>query len=328
MRYKFILLAFVAIVATAWAAHSATPDPAVAQTVTNAQLQSEVNVLNELINMDYSVWAAPGKYDQLRKNRRYRKIAWAQDGCSAPYQTIADVLDSIILPVCLRHDMTWRSLAVIDRATGKVWNERNRYKADTQFRDDANGVCATRYPVSDAEDLFVGCVGTMTTTYGLIRGHKYRAELTAERLDVQTKANDNNASNDGIILWGPRGLCSGPNNRCLPIHYVTRNSLPFAPQNYGFIPTGAAIELQVVRANLQSVGRRARPDYPDDGREPPLQEHRRPVHDRAAAIRHQRVPAGKLCRPGEQTRPVRGRKRLCPYRPQPGYHLSSPRPST
>ncbi len=122
MRYKFILLAFVAIVATAWAAHSATPDPAVAQTVTNAQLQSEVNVLNELINMDYSVWAAPGKYDQLRKNRRYRKIAWAQDGCSAPYQTIADVLDSIILPVCLRHDMTWRSLAVIDRATGKVWN--------------------------------------------------------------------------------------------------------------------------------------------------------------------------------------------------------------
>ncbi len=108
----------------------------------------------------------------------------------------------------------------------------------------------------------MGCVGTMTTTYGLIRGHKYRAELTAERLDVQTKANDNNASNDGIILWGPRGLCSGPNNRCLPIHYVTRNSLPFAPQNYGFIPTGAAIELQVVRANLQSVGGAPDPSIP------------------------------------------------------------------
>ena len=37
---------------------------------------------------------------------------------------------------CLRHDFMWRTMAVLDQATGRVWNERNRYVADQMFLTD------------------------------------------------------------------------------------------------------------------------------------------------------------------------------------------------
>ena len=60
--------------------------------------------------------------------------------------------------------------------------------------------------------------------------------------------------------------CSGSDNRCLPIHYIKRNDKPIAPQNVsegdGRFPTRTAIELEIVRANLQSVDGAPDPNDP------------------------------------------------------------------
>ena len=43
-------------------------------------------------------------------------------------------------------------------------------------------------------------------------------------------------------------------NRCLPIYRLELKGKPFAPQRISRFPSGAELQLQVVRANLQSIG--------------------------------------------------------------------------
>ena len=71
---------------------------------------------------------------------------WSEDGCSvpdlaarfAPYRTK-------FYYGCLRHDFMWRTMAVLDQATGRVWNERNRYVADQMFLTDHQVYCTLDY---------------------------------------------------------------------------------------------------------------------------------------------------------------------------------------
>ena len=91
----------------------------------------------------------------------------------------------------------------------------------------------------------------------------YRAVLhDDEKQSVDTRSYS--LYHSEMRLWHSAG-CFGDSNRCLPIQYVTRNGLPFVPQNYDIIPTGTAIELQIIRANLQSVDGPPDPSNPTTG---------------------------------------------------------------
>ena len=79
MKFKLIFIAIILAIGIVWAGRSSTSE---AQTVTDVQLQAEITLLNVLVTMPYSTWSATGKYDSLRKDRLYKKMAWAQDGCS------------------------------------------------------------------------------------------------------------------------------------------------------------------------------------------------------------------------------------------------------
>ena len=138
-------------------------------------------------------------------------------------------------------------MAVIDRATERVWNERNRYRADKQILSDTEDACAALFPAGLTIGGGVQCYRDSLGYYTGIRGY-YREALTTESSEV-----DRNIAVGMKVAPSSVTACDVIGNRCLPIHYVVRNSKPFAPQNYAIIPTGTAIELQVVRANLQSI---------------------------------------------------------------------------
>ena len=86
------------------------------------------------------------RYDDLRTDPRYYWADWSQDGCSSP-DWVPDFFTMDYPEACLRHDLTWRTLPVIDDGTRRVWNERNRWVADEKFRDDSLG--AVRLLVSE-----------------------------------------------------------------------------------------------------------------------------------------------------------------------------------
>ena len=94
------------------------------------------------------------QYDVMRRQVVHNWVDWSQDGCSAPW--IATALAEITTSVadynevfhygCLRHDMMWRMLPIVDGGTGRIWNERNRLAADEKFKDDSIDACTAAYP--------------------------------------------------------------------------------------------------------------------------------------------------------------------------------------
>ena len=226
MKFILALASLMAIVIVTLAAHAVAPDPVLAQTTAEAlEMQAEVDLLNELYKIGYATWSSSGGYDLLRKNPRYRKIAWAQDGCSAPIGIAADVLNAIMLHGCLRHDMGWRTLSVIDRTKGRVWNERNRYRADLQFKSDGTTSCGILYPADKAVDveqlLYTACTNSVNGAYDLIRRFAgYRKDLTGEE-EGSVENSTHSLYDSGMKFMPANSGCSDENNRCLPIHYVT-----------------------------------------------------------------------------------------------------------
>ena len=86
--------------------------PEAAKARTTAELQADVNLLNQLMeDLSYSDWTA--QYDTLRRSTTYEDMDWSQDECSVP-DIAGRSRKDLFLSGCLRHDMTWRSLAVID----------------------------------------------------------------------------------------------------------------------------------------------------------------------------------------------------------------------
>jgi hypothetical protein len=81
---------------------------------------------------------------------------WSQDACSTP-KFVPNWYNDDFNGGCLRHDLMWRSLAVADAGTGRVWNERNRLVADRGFRADNYAACAELYETLIERPLLTAC---------------------------------------------------------------------------------------------------------------------------------------------------------------------------
>ena len=169
------------------------------------------------------------------------------------------------LHACLRHDFTWRTLAVMDRATGKIWNERNRSVADDTFQDDAITGCGIKYKDRRSSRFIMrewtNCINASSLFYAFLRDWKYDKKLNGpERSSVASKPNE-------YVLF-PGGSATvdcgvvGSANRCLPIHYIEIDGRPLSPQNMPYFGKDRTAKMQVVRANLQA------PDGPPTTRTP------------------------------------------------------------
>ena len=258
-------IAFIAILLAVAAVGGffALSTPAEARTdPTTTELRSDLDRVDELLLISYHTWEY--RYDRNRKNTRYQDFDWSQDHCSLPYNINPEYVNSLRM-VCLRHDFMWRTLAVVDEGTGRVWNERNRYRADRQFQSDGHAVCLVPFPGTPGLAVRLLCYGAVNRAYDGIRGY-YRQYESAEQTSVD---NTSNPGYLGGMKVMPAQECSyslNSANRCLPIHYITRNGNPLVPQNVsdgnGRFPTRSAIELEVVRANLQSVDGFPNPDEP------------------------------------------------------------------
>ena len=213
-----------------------------------SELSEKTTQLNYLVSFNYRAWSS--RYDNLRKSTAYNWMDWSQDGCSVPSVV---TYRSEFKFGCLRHDLAWRTLGAIDGATGRVWNERNRYAADKKFSEDNNAYCDLALSLDDDEGDAAYC-RLMRIAYdnGLRLGGKNRNSVTtADRSSV--------TANPLFIVKTATevGSCShavNSANQCLPINYLTLDGKPFAPQNIARLPVGLPVKLQVVRANHQSVG--------------------------------------------------------------------------
>lgn len=206
--------------------------------------------MNQLASLSYEQWQSGYHSTTIRQNPSYSWMDWSQDGCSAG----ALGFRKAFLYGCLRHDFSWRTMAVlegIDGVRGRIWNERNRHVADVKFKNDNFASCEEIYPEGDRESsieitsAWLGCRTGAIAFYNLIL-IPYRSATTSEVESV-----DDNPS----FIAMPASVCSyasNPSNRCLPINYVELDGKPFAPQNISRIPTDKPIALTVVRANLQS----------------------------------------------------------------------------
>ena len=153
---------------------------------------------------------------------------------------------------------SWNDGAVVDQATGRVWNERNRYRADRQIWADTESACVATHGSSLLNFNYTLCSAASNGFYNSIRvggaARGANALTDFERDSVEDPTH--HAYDRGMkVMDEPLGCLYGTNerNRCLPIHYIQRNGNPFIPQNHDIIPTGTVMKLEVVWANLQSV---------------------------------------------------------------------------
>ena len=123
-----VLLAVVVLDGAAVHAQSTTPD--------------RLAQLNILKGKSVADWQT--QYDSLRRGALYNWVDWSQDWCSSPLPVTPYI--GTFTPGCLRHDMMWRTLPIVDAGTGRVWNERNRLAADNQFKNDMYASCRAGYP--------------------------------------------------------------------------------------------------------------------------------------------------------------------------------------
>ena len=223
---------------------SITPPPASVSSDSADRLEA-MNAIHDLSAPSWETY-----YEYLRKNGELAWVDWSQDGCSTPPVTMG-IWDDDFEFGCLRHDMTWRTLPIIDEGTGRIWNERNRWIADTRFEDDNNAACNADFA---GGGLFqrakrITCLGASWTFFQLVRHWKYDGTLEP------TEVTSVNADGDFIVFPSQTSVssvsCAPPNGRCMPVHYATLDGRPFAPANLGYIKTGQTVQLEIVRAHLQ-----------------------------------------------------------------------------
>ena len=189
------------------------------------------------------------QYGYLRRDGRYYWMDWSQDGCSIP---VPSSWTTLFLPGCLRHDLAWRTLPVIDDDTGRVWNERNRQIADDKFLEDNRDSCSD-LSSSGSRPL---CRGAAWLAYQGVRT-TYDGSLT----DAEEDSVDDYPE---FIKYPRTGSvnCAPTTGRCLPVHFLTLDGRPFVPQNIPYIKTSKTVDLEVERAHLMyEEGPPARPRH-------------------------------------------------------------------
>ncbi len=212
-----------------------------------------MNQINDIRDMAYSDWET--EYQDTRVNPRYAWMDWSNDGCSGPdwAKGVKRYADTAYTAACLRHDYTWRTLAVIDQGTGRIWNERNRWVADETFQKDAYRGCDAAYPQDEEwpNESNFGCRGAVDIAYTLIRSWQYDPNRnSAEEKSTKAKPEDYIPfpSATARIDCG----AAGSSNRCLPIHYLEVSGRPLNPRNTPYIAQSRVIKMYTVRANLQA----------------------------------------------------------------------------
>ncbi len=143
-----LLTAAAAVPAAADSPPQGTSLPVIAQPTTVVGPESKVESLNSLV-FARSYSNRKMMYNDLKQNEIYNWMDWSTDKCSAP---IKAQYEYTFEHVCLMHDLSWRNLALIDQATGRVWNERNRYAADQQLLRNTREACDQKYP--EANDRY------------------------------------------------------------------------------------------------------------------------------------------------------------------------------
>lgn len=231
------------------------PHSSIRASATTTELTTKTNQLNALVTLSYTQWRS--QYDTLRKNSGHNWMDWSQDGCSAHFVGYGNEFKY----GCLRHDLSWRTLPVIDGATGRVWNERNRYAADRKFSADNTAYCDYVYPLSSSSSS--SRMPNRRQCLGKVGQYDFGLKHLAHRLgknrgdpSASEKRSIGSDFRFTVATSATTGSCSyasNSSNRCLPINYLTLDGKPFAPQNIERLPVGLPVKLQVVRANHQSV---------------------------------------------------------------------------
>ena len=209
-----------------------------------------VSDLTAIASMSYADWSASGAYGGLRDGSTYDWMDWSHDGCSGPDFAHLGYGQAFLLG-CLRHDVLWRSMAVADNADGSVWNERNRLFADTMFKEDHQAYCAANYSwVWEFSDR-ANCEVAALAFYQGVR-LPWRGATSAEENSVDP---DHVDYHNGIKLMTASdcNYATNSSNRCLPINYIEYEGKPFAGEEIALLPVGVALEMEVLRANQQSV---------------------------------------------------------------------------
>ncbi len=248
------LLVAIAVVATASTAVASYSSQGTALPTT-AELTTNKDSLNGIVfDMSYDSWST--MYQSLKQSDQYDWMDWSTDNCSGPDVGRHDTFQH----PCLRHDLSWRNLALIDQATGRVWNERNRYAANKQFLWDMEDACD-----QDSTILIVrnACKGIADSIYytAVRQLAGYRIENAVERTHFTANQKFDVINGGGTLPGSAAVSCAHGNltdrenstNRCLPIYRLELKGKPFAPQRISRFPSGTELQLQVVRANLQSI---------------------------------------------------------------------------
>ncbi len=224
-------------------------DPAPVSAYPADDVDERLDVLNQMHKLSRLTWGV--RYDALRADGDLNWVDWSQDGCSAPNLSFfTDHWNGVFALGCLRHDMTWRTLAFIDGddgGDGRVWNERNRWIADEQFEEDNEDSCDYYHPLLELGTSLLKCDTWEGVYYTAIRG------LSGYNINLSDAEEDSVDDDDEFIEYPARGRvnCRPTLSRCLPMVYMTLDDKPFAPQNIPYIKTGKEVELEVVRAHLQ-----------------------------------------------------------------------------
>ena len=259
--FRCVRMALFSLFAAALLFAASTWDGAGSAVHAQATTQSQLYGLNTLRRMTVANWES--QYNVLRRQVVHNWVDWSQDGCSAPW--IATALAEITTSVadynevfhygCLRHDMMWRTLPIVDGGTGRIWNERNRVVADEKFRSDNNDTCYVDYPWAHDLQGWAYCYAASWGYFKAVRGYKYDKDLTpAEESHRQIHSGfDYYPSSTHTVD------CSLLSSRCLPVHYITVSGRPLVPQNIPYIAYGRTVPVQLVRANLR---------YPDGAPSP------------------------------------------------------------
>ena len=187
-----------------------------ASALTTTQMQGRINHLNDIVfETPYAGsqgWLAT--YETKKANAGNAWMDWSTDDCSGPSAGFHDEFRV----ACWRHDLSWRTLPVIDEASGRVWNERNRYAADQRFLMDARAQCPMSFSSAAAIRL---CWDLAHAEYYLILREEagFRLATTAES-GHYNRWSDFRLLKTGGVITGTDGSvnCASSNNRCLPIN--------------------------------------------------------------------------------------------------------------
>ena len=221
-----------------------------------APTTARLNSLNAILSDTYDAWVQNYPTHMARASNSW--MDWSEDGCSVP-DFAANFSISVsnatkFIHACERHDFMWRTLAVLDAGTGRVWHERNRFVADNRLNTDLWGACLQHHYWGDNYNLpaYRACRTVGNGFHAIIRNWSgYRTTLLPDELNSVTYGNS--AYRTGYTMLASDADCIVNTNRCLPITYMEFNGKPFAPKRLASMPVGIPMKMTLVRANHASV---------------------------------------------------------------------------